>query len=194
MRVAADRLAAVAVVGQQLGLVADADLPHFDPRLKLAGQLPHQLAKIDPVLGQVVDHDPLAAEQVLDVDQLHVELLLARSAAGRSGTRCGPGRSSRDRSRPSSAVISRRIWPWPGSLIWLTAASVASHRTSPISSPRSVRTTTSALRAIGLVAARRKDPQRSHHSGSHDVLGHGWRLRMRADVIWGMGPPVAARV
>ena len=76
VRVAADRLAAVAVVGQQLGLVADADLPHFDPRLKLVGERLHEVAKVDAALGQVVDDDPLAAVQVLDVDQLHVEIEL----------------------------------------------------------------------------------------------------------------------
>ena len=53
VRVAADRTAAIAVVGQQLGLVADADLPHLDPRLELAGQRPDQLAEIDPALGQI---------------------------------------------------------------------------------------------------------------------------------------------
>ena len=32
-----------------------------------------QLAEIDPAFGQVVDDDPLAAEDVLDVDQLHLQ-------------------------------------------------------------------------------------------------------------------------
>ena len=76
VRVAADRLAAVAVVGQELGLVADADLPHLDARLVLAGQVLDQLAEIDPLFRQEVENDPLAAEQVLDVDQLHLEAAL----------------------------------------------------------------------------------------------------------------------
>ncbi len=84
VRVAADRLAAVAVVGQQLGLVADADLPHLDARLVLAGQVLDQLAEIDALLGQEVEDDPLAAEQVLDVHQFHLQMALADEAlAGR---------------------------------------------------------------------------------------------------------------
>ena len=78
VRVAADRLAAVAVVGQQLGLVADADLPHLDARLVLAGQVLDQLAEIDALLGQEIEDDPLAAEQVLDVHQLHLQCAAAR--------------------------------------------------------------------------------------------------------------------
>ena len=73
MAVAAGRLAAIAVVGQQLGLVADADLPHFDPRLKLVGQQADQFAKIDAVLGQVINHHPLAAENPFQIDEGHLQ-------------------------------------------------------------------------------------------------------------------------
>ena len=70
-------LAAIAVVGQQFRLVADADLPHLDPRLELAGQGPDQLAEIDPCVGQVVDHYPFAAEKMFHVDQLHLQAELS---------------------------------------------------------------------------------------------------------------------
>ena len=74
MRVAADRLAAIAVVGQQLRLVADADLPHFDAGLEFAGQVLDQLAEIDALLGQEIEDEPFAAEEVLDVDEFHLQL------------------------------------------------------------------------------------------------------------------------
>ena len=83
VRVAADRLAAVAVIGQQLGFVADANLPHFDARLKFAGELLHQLAKVDAVLGQVVDDNSLAAKHMLDIDQLHRQFEFGHVAAAR---------------------------------------------------------------------------------------------------------------
>ena len=73
MRVAAHRAAAIAVVGQQFRFIAHADLPHLDPRLELAGQQSDQLAKIDPAFGQIVDHDPFAAEDMFGVDQLHLQ-------------------------------------------------------------------------------------------------------------------------
>ena len=83
VRVAADRLAAVAVVGQQLGLVAHADLPHLDARLILAGQVLDQLAEIDALLGQEIKDDALAAEQVLDIDQFHLQTPLLHETDAR---------------------------------------------------------------------------------------------------------------
>jgi len=77
VRVAAHWLAAVAVVGQEFGLVAHTDLPQFDPRLKLAGQELHQFAEVHPFVGQEIKHDALAAEQVFDVDQFHLQAHLA---------------------------------------------------------------------------------------------------------------------
>ena len=77
MRIAADGLAAVAVVGQELRLVADADLPHLDPRLKIARQGFDEVAKVDAVLGEVEKDDPFAAEDVLDVDQFHLQPALS---------------------------------------------------------------------------------------------------------------------
>ena len=73
MGVAADRLAAVAVIGQQFRLVANADLPHFDPGLQRPLQRLDECPEIDSVFGKVVDHDAFAAEQPLDIDQLHGE-------------------------------------------------------------------------------------------------------------------------
>src|SRR5262249_45692238 len=69
-----------AIVGQQLGLVADADLAHLDARLVGAGQVAHQLAEIDALLGQEVKDDALAAKEVLHVHQLHLEPALADKA------------------------------------------------------------------------------------------------------------------
>ena len=74
--VAAHRLAAVAIVGQQLGLVTHADLAHFDARAILAGQVLDQLAEIDALLGQEKEDHPLAAEEMFDVDELHLQLTL----------------------------------------------------------------------------------------------------------------------
>src|SRR5262249_18406117 len=47
---------------------------HLDARAVLAGQVLDQLAEVHTLLGQEVKDDPLAAEQVLDIDQLHLEL------------------------------------------------------------------------------------------------------------------------
>src|SRR5262249_60620047 len=77
------RLAAIAVVGLELGLVAHPDLPQLDPGLKLAGQVFDQLAEVHALLGQEVEDDPLAAEQVLDVYQLHLQLARADEAQAR---------------------------------------------------------------------------------------------------------------
>src|SRR5262249_21671675 len=63
VRVAANRLAAVTVVRQQLGLVADTDLAHFDAGLVFPSQVLDQVAEIDPLLRQEVEHDAFAAEQ-----------------------------------------------------------------------------------------------------------------------------------
>ena len=121
MRVAADGLAAIAVVGQQLGFVADADLPHFDPRLKFGGQRFHQVAKIDAVFGQVIDDEPLAAEDVLDIDELHRQAEAGDVLAGRSSNAVALAAADGVSSLASSADISphdlarraclRSAWP-----------------------------------------------------------------------------------
>src|SRR5262249_49995105 len=76
-------LAAIPVIGQDLGLVTDADLPHFDPRLELASQVLDQLAEIDPLLRQEIKDDPLSPQQRLDVHECHGKLSgLDKSLAG----------------------------------------------------------------------------------------------------------------
>ena len=73
MRVAADRLATVTEIGQQPGLVPHANLTHLDPRLVFFCQLFDQLAKIDPLFGEVIENDPLTTEESFDVDELHLQ-------------------------------------------------------------------------------------------------------------------------
>ena len=81
--IAAHRLAAVAIIGLELGLVADADLPQLNPRLQLAGQVFDQFPEIDPLFGQEVEDCPLAAEEPFDVHQLHLQSALGdQSGAG----------------------------------------------------------------------------------------------------------------
>ena len=70
----ANRLTAIAVVGQQFRFIPHANLPHFDACLKLFGQISDQLAKINTSFGQKVDDDSFAAENSLDIDQLHLQL------------------------------------------------------------------------------------------------------------------------
>ena len=140
--VAADRLAAVAVVGQQLGLVADADLPHLDPGLERAGQVLDQLAEVDPLLGQVVEDHPLAAEDDLDVDQVHLEPSLGDELAAGGEGRAWRASASRASAARSSADAARRISPRTGFSRNRAVRSVAGQSTSPSSVPRSLRTTT----------------------------------------------------
>ena len=72
----------------------------------------------------------------------------------------------------SSAVISRRIWPPPGSLMWLRASAVASHSTSPASRPRSVRAITLAHATVFPSRRGCEYPQEPHHPVANDILGH----------------------
>ncbi len=76
MRVAANRLATVAIVGEQLGFITHTNLPHFDTGLELGGQAANKFAKVYPAFGQIVDDDALTAKDVLDIDQLHFQLML----------------------------------------------------------------------------------------------------------------------
>lgn len=141
MSIAANGLATVAVVGQELGLVADADLAHLDPGLERAGEILDQFAKVDPLLRQVIEHHSFAAEDDLDVNQVHLEPatgdeLLARLE--RDLTRLGelglgidiPGRGGAEDLTPGRVFQD------------LADRSVAGQRTSPNSVPRSVRTIT----------------------------------------------------
>ena len=76
MIVAANWFSAVSVISQQLGFVANPYLFHLDSRLKLAGQQLYQFTKIDSFVGQVKDNHPLAAEKLLNVNELHVQIEL----------------------------------------------------------------------------------------------------------------------
>ncbi len=73
MRVAANRFAAIAIVGQQLRLVAHANLAHLDARPVFARQILDQIAEIDALLGQEIKDEPIAAEKLLDIDQFHLQ-------------------------------------------------------------------------------------------------------------------------
>ena len=74
--VAADRLAAVAVIGQQFGFVSNADLTHFDPQFEVPGQNADEIAEVDPLFREVIDNQSVAAEEPFDVDQLHLQFAL----------------------------------------------------------------------------------------------------------------------
>ena len=122
-----------------------------------SGQRPDQFAEIDPRLGQVVDHDPLAAEDVLNVDQLHfqpepVDVLLAN-------VELLPGLLPQ--AGKFVAVFGRRLaenLPAGRSLVSPLVAGVASQSTSPISRPRSVRTITCMPRRHSRPAAAETPP------------------------------------
>ena len=73
MVVAADWFATISIVRQQFCLIANPDLFHLDSRLELRSQQFYKITKIDTLLGQVENHDPFAAEQLLDIDQLHLQ-------------------------------------------------------------------------------------------------------------------------
>ena len=65
VRVAADRLAAVAVVGQELGLVARLPIWRISMRVcSVAGQVLDQFAEIDALLGEIVEDDPFARRMI----------------------------------------------------------------------------------------------------------------------------------
>ena len=80
--IAADRPAAIPVVGEQLGLVAHADLPEFDAGVELAGHALHEVAEIDPHFGEEVADDTLAAEEVFEIDEFHRQSVLADQLLG----------------------------------------------------------------------------------------------------------------
>ena len=59
MGVATNRLAAVAIVSQQLRFVTYADLTHFDSGLEFGGEEFHQFSEIDTSIGQIINDDSL---------------------------------------------------------------------------------------------------------------------------------------
>src|SRR5262249_58961918 len=77
VRITAYRFSTVAVIGLELRLVADADLPQLDARLEVAGEVLNQFAEVDALPGEGVKYDPLAAEEVFDIDQSHLQFTVA---------------------------------------------------------------------------------------------------------------------
>jgi hypothetical protein len=74
---AAKRPTAGSVPPEHLGFVAHADLPHFDPRVKLRRQLAYQLPKVDPSVRREVEDQSRTIERELDACQPHSEAALA---------------------------------------------------------------------------------------------------------------------
>ena len=75
MRVTAHHFAAIAIIGKEFRLVADANLSHLDPGVELLGESFHEFPEIDPVLGQIVEDQTLFSEQMFGIDELHLELV-----------------------------------------------------------------------------------------------------------------------
>ena len=73
---AAELAAAPAHAVQPLGLVARADLAQLDPRVKQAGEVAHQRAKVHALLGREVDRQVLLVPLPLGVGHLHREGVL----------------------------------------------------------------------------------------------------------------------
>ena len=73
MRVAADRLTAVAVVGQQLGLVAHSDLAHFDPDAERFGHFFNQFPEIYAPFGGIIKCSLGFIALVFHISYLHVK-------------------------------------------------------------------------------------------------------------------------
>ena len=78
---AAQLATAPAEAPQQLGLVATPHLAQLHPDLELAGQSPHQLAEIDPLLGAEQECQAAAIEAVLGGKQLHRQVQLGNHLA-----------------------------------------------------------------------------------------------------------------
>src|SRR5712691_12061358 len=76
-RRAAERTAAGTVPAVHLGLVANTDLPHLDPRPELRRELAHELAEVDPAVGGEIEEQLRSVERLLDACQLHPQSALA---------------------------------------------------------------------------------------------------------------------
>jgi hypothetical protein len=74
--ITANRFAAVAIIRQQFCFIAHADLSELDARVKLACQGLDQLSEIDPAFGDEVKDHSFAAEDPLDIDELHRQVML----------------------------------------------------------------------------------------------------------------------
>ena len=67
--------------GQQFCFVANTDLAHLDPRLKLFRQIAHELAKIDTTIGQKINNHSFATEHALDVGYAENDVVEASQLA-----------------------------------------------------------------------------------------------------------------
>src|SRR5437660_20814 len=76
-RRAAERPAAGPVAAQHLRLVADADLPHLDPRAEVRREVAHQLTEIDSSLGRVIEDEARPVEELRHAGELHAMPALA---------------------------------------------------------------------------------------------------------------------
>ena len=72
-RRATEWAAARPVPAQDTRLVADADLPHLDPRVEVRGKIAHQFPEVHAPFRRVVEDEPRAVEQLLDARQLHLK-------------------------------------------------------------------------------------------------------------------------
>ncbi len=73
---AAAFLSAVFVVADEACFVSCPDLSHFDAGVILVGEFVDQFAEVHSMFRQEVKYDPLAAEEVFDGHQFHIELHL----------------------------------------------------------------------------------------------------------------------
>jgi len=171
MCIAAYRLATIAVVGQQFGFIAHANLPHFDPSLKLAGQLLDQISKVNAVFRQIINHDPFAAENVLHVDQFHRQIGGGDQVAAlekfvpllRQDSRLLHGIG---RSHPAKNLPLRRIFEFLSRFLSGLAQHHAAFQT-PIGARHDLR---SACKRI--VAAGSHHPQKPHRTVTDHIFGH----------------------
>src|SRR5258708_6634865 len=60
-----------------LRFVADADLPHLDPRAELRRQLAHELAEVDAAIRREIENQLRPVERLLDARELHPQPALA---------------------------------------------------------------------------------------------------------------------
>ena len=72
MGVATNGLAAIPIIGEELGFVTNANLPHLNTRSERSGEILDKFAKVDPLLRELIEHQPLAAENRLDIDEIHL--------------------------------------------------------------------------------------------------------------------------
>ena len=73
MGVAADRFATVTIIRQKFSFVPYTNLSHLNSGLQVGGQEANQFPEINTLFSKVINNDPLTAEKLLDVNQLHLQ-------------------------------------------------------------------------------------------------------------------------